>query len=108
MEAPRRTSTAEATVWDTRVELTEIRPITEEEEVLFLKSTKDQILKRFIFNSGKTGNTNGGGGGGAPYANDLGGFRKPSRLEALPGVGGRGEKNRKKSGPAMLNTMGTF
>lgn len=59
----------------------------------------------------------GGGGGqqsigggttsiGAPYSNDLGGFRKPSRLEALPSVG-RLDRNRKKSGP-MLNTMGTF
>ena len=44
---------------------------------------------------------------GAPYQSEVG-FRKPSRLEALPGVGARSDKNRKKSGPTILNTMGTF
>ena len=46
-------------------------------------------------------------GTGAPYQSEVG-FRKPSRLEALPGVGARSDKNRKKSGPTILNTMGTF
>ena len=68
---------------------------------------------------GATTSGNGGGnnmvnkqgyvnnGTGAPYQSEVG-FRKPSRLEALPGVGTRSEKNRKKSGPTILNTMGTF
>ena len=47
-------------------------------------------------------------GGGAPYQSELSSFRKPSRLEALPGVGARSDKSRKKSGPPILNTMGTF
>ena len=84
-----------------------MRPITwAAAEVLFIKSyrLREQVSKCFLFKPGKA-NANGGG---SPYANDLGGFRKPSRLEALPGVAAaRGDKNRKKSGP-MLNTMGTF
>lgn len=66
-----------------------------------------------------SGNGGGGGGannkigyvnngGGAPYQSELSSFRKPSRLEALPGVGTRSDKSRKKSGPPILNTMGTF
>ncbi len=46
-------------------------------------------------------------GHGAPYTSDFGNFRKPSRLEALPTVD-RNKNNRKKSGPPLLNTMGTF
>ena len=47
-------------------------------------------------------------GGGAPYQSEMVSFRKPSRLEALPGVGARNDRSRKKSGPSILNTMGTF
>jgi hypothetical protein len=34
-------------------------------------------------------------------------FRKPSRLEALPGMG-KGNINKKKNSGPILNTMGTF
>ncbi len=67
------------------------------------------------FSSGGGGGGSGGGGGGSSsFASDLGNFRKPSRLEALPVVerGGKPANGRKNKGPPgggpILNTMGTF
>ncbi|XP_059099397.1 osmotic avoidance abnormal protein 3-like isoform X4 [Tigriopus californicus] len=68
------------------------------------------FTRRSDWTSGPTslGLINGGGGLGGPYANtDLGGFRKPSRLEALPTVD-RNKNTRKRSSGPILNTMGTF
>ena len=81
------------------------------------QGTTDGVTTGLVSGNGGSSGGNGGAnnklgyvnnGGGAPFQSDLGSFRKPSRLEALPGVGTRSDKGRKKSGPPMLNTMGTF
>ena len=81
---------------------------------LILTSTYTLNLTNFSGNGGGTGGLGGYSSSSIHAAGDIGPIRKPTRLEALPGMGvgaggglGKSSIKSKKSVP-VLNTMGTF